>query len=307
MKTNYFEKVKKESREDFEIIKYDELLNEALQELENTNPNDVLKYWFNKLNEKLWYITPWQLILIWWITWTWKTTFANSILKSIAKEGHKVWRFILEDRQEDLKKQELYYSIVKLRKEKWYKKHYPIQDFLINNIKNTELVFEKKEAVKRLKKENENIYEVIKKDDKVLDLEKLEILVKELINRWCKIILLDHLQEFKVEWDELRYDLKIESMMYKIKAIARKYKISIILIAHYAKLWWKKPDDESFKNSWAITQVANKVIHLYRDKTENNWLTEIIISKNRWEWWTWTLYWTFEIESFWFIKITDLK
>jgi hypothetical protein len=44
MKTNYFEKVKKESREDFEIIKYDELLNEALQELENTNPNDVLKY-----------------------------------------------------------------------------------------------------------------------------------------------------------------------------------------------------------------------------------------------------------------------
>jgi len=41
---NYFDKVKKESREDFEVINYDELLDDAVIELKNTDPSKIIKY-----------------------------------------------------------------------------------------------------------------------------------------------------------------------------------------------------------------------------------------------------------------------
>jgi hypothetical protein len=52
----------------------------------------------------------------------------------------------------------------------------------------------------------------------------------------CKLIILDHLQEFKNDSTKERQDLKIEEMMYKIKNIGRKYRITIILIAHFKKV-----------------------------------------------------------------------
>lgn len=302
---NYFLKVETESRNDFEIVEYDELLKLWITELQNTDATKAMKFGYQILDSKLGYIMPWQLLIIWWVTWTGKSTFSNDIAKNIAKNWVKVWKFTLEDRQEDIMKKELYYTINRLRKQKGLKA-YPLSEFIVNNIHNQLIKQEIQEAEALLIKENKGILNIVKKDDKQLDLTNLEKLIKQLVEKGCKFILLDHLQEFKVEWEKDRHDLKIEEMMYKIKSIARNYWVAIMLVAHYHKLGKEaKPNDESFKDSIAITQVANKVIHLYRNKLELDGITEVIITKNRDTWWTWILELNFDVNTYTYTNVKN--
>jgi hypothetical protein len=93
-------------------------------------------------------------------------------------------------------------------------------------------------------------------------------------------------------------------MMYKIKNLTRKYRIAIILIAHFKKVTWK-PDENSFKDSISITQVANKVLILHRDKLEVSWITELMIYKNREKPdWTWIIEMSFDFTE---LKYTNKK
>ena len=287
--TTYLEDVAKESELDFEIVSYEENLDDWIMELMNTKPEDAMSWWYEAFDNKLWYILPWQLILIWWITWSGKSTLTNQICQNISNQWVKVWKFTLEDRHQDKKKQEIYYEVWKIRKKMWYK-NYPMNEFMINNCDVDEAVLD--QAKKNLIRKNKNILEIKKNTEKRINIDKLEILVKDLVDMWAKLVVIDHLNEFELTWDKDRNDLKIEEVMYKLKDIWRRYNIAIILIAHYKKLWKDtKPNDESFKDSIAIAQVANKVIHIYRDKLAwEDWITEVIITKNRDNpRWTWTL------------------
>lgn len=171
----------------------------------------------------------------------------------------------------------------------WYK-NYPMNEFMINNCNIDETILD--QAKKNLIRKNKNILEIKKNTESRINIDKLEFLVKDLVEMWAKLVVIDHLNEFELTWDKDRNDLKIEEVMYKLKDIWRRYNIAIILIAHYKKLWKDtKPNDESFKDSIAIAQVANKVIHIYRDKLAwEDWITEVIITKNRDNpRWTWVL------------------
>ena len=286
--TNYLEDLKRSQQDEFEIVWYEENLDDGMIELLNTNPEHAMSWWYDAFDNKLWYILPWQLILIWWVTWSWKSTFANQVWQNISNQWLKVGKFTLEDRHQDKKKQELYYELWKVRKKQWLK-NYPMNLFMINWIEMDELQLQ--QARDNLVKKNKNILEIKKNSEKRINIDKLEWLVQQLVKQGCKLVIIDHLNEFELTWDKDRNDLKIEEVMYKLKDIWRRYNIAIILIAHYKKLWKDtKPNDESFKDSIAIAQVANKVIHLYRDKLEEDWITEVIITKNRDNpRWTWTL------------------
>ena len=286
--TNYLEDLKKSQETEFEIVWYEENLDDWMIELLNTNPENAMSWWYDAFDNKLWYILPWQLILIWWVTWSWKSTFANQVWQNISNQWIKVGKFTLEDRHQDKKKQELYYELWKVRKKQWLK-NYPMNLFMINWIEMDEIQLQ--QAKENLVKKNKNILEIKKNSEKRINIDKLELLVQQLVKQDCKLVIIDHLNEFELTWDKDRNDLKIEEVMYKLKDIWRRYNIAIILIAHYKKLWKDaKPNDESFKDSIAIAQVANKVIHLYRDKLEEDWITEVIITKNRDNpRWTWTL------------------
>jgi replicative DNA helicase len=74
--------------------------------------------------------------------------------------------------------------------------------------------------------------------------------------------------------------------MQKINEIARKNNITVIILAHYKKIGRDKPTNDDFKDASAIPQVANKIIHIYRDKEmppneAGEYETTFIISKNR--------------------------
>lgn len=290
-------------QEEFEIVNYADTLQDWLNELENTNPNNAIHWGYEQLDNKIWYIFPWELILVWWTTWTWKSTFVWEIAKNISKQGNKVLKFTLEDRLEDNKKRDLYNQINKQRILDWLNR-YPYNAFMSNDIKSQTLEDEKRKAINILSKDNKNIYEIKRYNEKQIDIANLEIVIKKWVEMWCKLIVLDHLQEFKVEWDKERQDLKIEEMMYKIKNLTRKYRIAIILIAHFKKVTWK-PDENSFKDSIAITQVANKVLILHRDKLEVSWITELMIYKNREKPdWTWVIEMSFDFTE---LKYTNKK
>lgn len=297
------EKQKSWYQEEFEIIEYWESLITWINELDNTNPNNSIQWWYKELDDRIWYIFPWQLILVWWTTWTWKSTFVWDIAKNISMQWNLVLKFTLEDRLEDNKKRDLYNEINKQRKINWLP-IYPYNEFMCNDIKSKSYIEEKEKAIKTLILQNKNIREIKRQNETQINIENLELVIKKWIDIWCKLIVLDHLQEFKVEWDKDRQDLKIEEMMYKIKNLTRKYNIAIILIAHFKKVNWK-PDENSFKDSIAITQVANKVLVLHRDKLEPVWITELMVFKNREKPdWTWIIEMNFDFNE---MKYTNVK
>lgn len=303
---NYLDKVKKESTLDFEIVSYEENLDDGLIELLETNPEEAMSWWYDAFDNKLWFILPWQLIILWWVTGTGKSTFANQVAQNISNQWIKVWKFTLEDRHQDRKKQELYYEIGRIRKQMWLK-NYPMNLFMINAFDIDENILVR--AKENLLRKNKNILEIKKNTEKRINIDRLEFLIKDLIEEWCKLVVIDHLNEFELTWDRERNDLKVEDVMYKIKDIWRRYNIAIILIAHYKKLGKDtKPNDESFKDSIAITQVANKVIHLYRDKLNEDWITDVIITKNRDNpLWTWTLELNYDKETWTYTNIKSKR
>jgi hypothetical protein len=57
--------------------------------------------------------------------------------------------------------------------------------------------------------------------------------------------------------------------MHQLNDLIRKYKVSCLLVSHYRKLGKDdEPDNDSFKDGAAIAQVANKVIHIDRDRSD---------------------------------------
>jgi len=288
-------------KKEFEIINYEDTLKTWLEELAKTNKGDVFSWGYDDLDEKIWYIKKWELILVGWTTWTWKSTFVNNIAKKIWKSDNKVLKFTLEDRLEDKKKQEYLVELNKILRKK-ENRYINYNDFISNNFKISEEI--KNEAINNLIKDNKHILEVKRNKEEQIKIDELEEIVKQGIQQGCNIIIIDHLQEFNVDWAKERQDLKIEEVMYKIKNITRKYNVLIFLIAHFKKIEWK-PSETSFKDSMAISQVANKVLLLYRDKLQPNSETELIIAKNREKWkWTWTVYMQFDFDT---LQYTDIK
>ena len=279
----------------YEIINYSDGLEEWLSELASTKVDQIISWWISQLDSQLGYLMPWQLVLIGWITWAGKSTFVNEIAANVSKQWIKVWRFVLEDRHQDKRKEDLYYMIWRIRKRRWMA-NYPKHDFMANNLQSHILAQEISEAKEELLKTYKNIYDIKANTQEQMKIEELWSLVKDFISKWCKLIIIDHLHYFKITWDAQRYDLQIESSMQYINALARDYKITVVLLAHYKKLWGSKPDDESFKDSMSIAQVPNKVLHIHRDKMSQDKITELIVTKNR-EWWTWVIELNFDNDT----------
>ena len=56
--TTYLEEVTKESQQDFEIVSYQENLDDGLLELMNTKPEDAMSWGYEAFDNKLGYILP---------------------------------------------------------------------------------------------------------------------------------------------------------------------------------------------------------------------------------------------------------
>lgn len=286
----------------FKHIPYSEKINKAKEELLATNPKKVIKWWWNAWDNLLWWIYWWKIYILWWDTWTWKSTFINQLSFNLSKQNIKITKYSLEDRLEDIWKEDLFYNINRIRKKHW-KKMYSWTMFV-----NNEYWFKWWEhydedfmtyldlAIKYL--EQLKITELQK--EKQVSIKDLVKLMEEEAKRWTKVFLIDHLHYFKMNNEE-RTDLEIQNIMHDINEVARNYNVAVFLVAHYRKLYWQEPDNDSFKDASAIKQVWNIIIHIVR---ENDETTNFKISKIRWPIKKQSILWFFDITTFTYNNFT---
>ena len=152
-----------------------------------------------------------------------------------------------------------------------------------------------------LEKKHKNL--VTLKHNWFVTIKIIEEMIKEASKSGSKVIALDHLHYFDMSENVAsdRQDLVIKDIMHRINHLARELNITIILVAHYKKLQTgQKPSLNDFSGSISIAQVANWIIHIYRNKSdefEPN-KTEFIVDKNRDMGITKTITWNFNINTY---------
>lgn len=278
---NIAKKIKEENEESFERnfrhITYAEKIEKAKQELLNTDPNKIINWWFECWDKTIWWISWWKIYTIWAESWTWKSTFINQVCNNLASQWVRVVKYSLEDRMEDIWKEELFYICNRLRYKDW-KDWYDRVRFVNNDF----IAAEMWEYINYLNRASDILSKqwiIELEKQKQVDIKDLVKLMEREAIKWTKVFTIDHLHYFKMKGNE-RTDLEIQNIMHDINEVARKYDIAILLVAHYRKLNKEKPDNDSFKDASAIKQVSNVIIHITRDYDE--WTTNFNIAKYRW-------------------------
>ena len=268
--------------EHFQHISYEKKISRSVNELVSTDPNLVMKRWRDERDNLLWGIYGWKVYVIGAESWIGKTTFVNQVARNVARTWTRVVKYSLEDRMEDIGKEELYYEINRWRfpEERYDWVKFVNNEYWTIGSKYYDEWFDKRlqEAQDKLSKEN-----IIELDKiKQINIEELVYLMSEECYKWTKLFVIDHLHyfEFDGKWDRL--DLQIQNVMQQINELARKRNIAVILVAHYRNNTPedKDPDPSWFKDWASIKQVANIIIQIVRD--DNEWKSYFHLSKLRW-------------------------
>ncbi len=260
----------------FEHITYEEKIKRAFNEWFDTDPKKIMSWWWKVWDDVLGGIYGWKIYVIGADTGIGKSTFVNQICRNLASSWVKVVKYSLEDRMEDLGKEEIYYEVNRMRKldgKPWYL----WTDFVNKKITGEEIMVYVGKAVEKLMAIN--ITELDKQ--KQVNIEELVYLMEEECKKWARAFAIDHLHYFEMKDGKERHDLQIQNIMHNINEVARKYNVAVFLIAHY-KMWkqpWT-PSYDNFKDGAAIKQVANIIIQIDRDTDTTK--SQFYITKIRW-------------------------
>lgn len=280
------EEIKKKSREErnekLRHISYEDKIIKWIDELLNTDPDKVMKRWWDERDDYLWWVYWWKVYLIGADTGVGKSTFVNQVAKNLASADVKVTRYSLEDRMEDSAKEDIYYMTNQYRVKKWKSKlqwiRYINWEYTRTKSKyyDSDICNDITEVAMEIMKIQ--ITELEKNKDVTID--DLVELMNEECDKGTRVFIIDHLHYFQFENDNIRMDLQIEWAMKKINDIARNRDVAVFLVAHYNSTGWNwLPTLNSFKWSTGIKQIANIVVQISRDDNDE---TTFTVSKIRW-------------------------
>lgn len=274
----------KERNEKFRHISHKEKILKSLDELLETSPDKIMKRWRKERDEYLWWIYGGKIYLIWADTWVGKSTFVNQVAKNLASAWVKVTRYSLEDRLEDIGKEEIYYTTNQIRVSKGKKKiewikfvngEYTWKDNPNYDSDICEDIWDAANLICSI-----DITELDK--EKQVSIDDLIQLMHEECDKGTRVFIIDHLHYFQYENSKERMDLQIENAMKEINEVARKKDVAIFLVAHYNSTWGNGSATlNSFKWSTGIKQIANIVIQITRSEDFDE-TTTFKISKLRW-------------------------
>lgn len=282
-----------ELEDNFKHIEYKDKIVMAYQSLLETEPDKIIKRWWKEWDNALWWIYSWKVYVVWANTWVGKSTFVNQICNNVSNQWFRVVKYSLEDKMEDIWKEDIYTMVNRLRHKDWKKWYWWISfvNWELNNDK------EFKKYVDRacdILIEKNNLMELDKK--KAVSVDNLVDLIEEECAKGTKLFAIDHLHYFEMKWNE-RHDLQIQNVMHRINELVRKHNIAIILVAHYRK--WSDnvlPNPDEFKDWAAIKQVANIIIQITRDYDSDE--STFFITKLRWPIKPKEITTTFNLETF---------
>jgi replicative DNA helicase len=255
------------------LISYDDVLELAEKEIQETDPRSILGFGYKFLDGNLGGIFKGDLVLLGGITGTGKTTLAMNIGRNIAKKGGKVIVLALESRLVKIGQLEILRELNKNRKQQ-----IKTVDWLKGLDKATP--GERRVVIDKLKGSNIFYLQVTEK----VTIEDLEPVFK----KGADLFIFDHLHYFGIHRGDMSKADAIEQGVQGIKELTVKYETRTILIAHFKKLdESQRPTMTDFKDSISIAQTADTILLLWRDKSlkednpERQYDTEFISPKNR--------------------------
>lgn len=253
----------------FPFVGLDKMVEYSAEYLDNLDPNTIFEYGYKPLDDHLGGIYPSEVVLIGGESGTGKTSFLTSVLKHNAQRCKALF-FSLEDTLNDYTLKQIWFALGRIRKERG-DKNYPWRDFRNNLVEDYRYHEDRKKAESIVRKdENLFFYDRGHEDapDK-MDIDTLEELTDKAAKKGFKLIGIDHLHFFNLnEVGQTKAD-RLEQVMQRIKGMAERNDVAIVLLAHYKKLFGDKPSLDSFKDSSAIVQTANVVINMWRDRSDD--------------------------------------
>lgn len=268
-------------KRNFKHIPYEDKISRSLDELMATDPSNIIKRWWKEWDDVLWGIFGWKIYLVGAETGAGKSTFVNHVCNNVADAWHRVVRYSLEDRMEDIGKEELFYMANRIM-HKETGRTFKRPRFVCGEYNNTE-DFTKYVGRAYDKLTEKKIIELDKNIDVTID--DLVKLMEEECDKWTRLFAIDHLHYFQFKATD-RLDLQIKNVMHRINEVARKRDVAVILVAHYKNNtgWkeWQRPSNDYFRDWSAIKQVANYIIQIAREDEWDGELSKFFITKIRW-------------------------
>ncbi len=244
-----------------EWVDFPQIISNSIQELKSTDPSKIIEYGYSFLDEKLGGIFPGEMILVGGITGTGKSTFVTRIARNAAS-SHKVGVIALEDRLVDYGLKALYFEIGYIRKTKKLP-NYPWIAFRRNEITSMSLGEEMEEAKSRLNIKNMSFM----KSDSLINVDAIEEMIEEKAKDGTKLFIVDHLHMLEMD-PRNNKEVLLENASKRLRVLKDRLEVTIILVAHFRKIKESDtPTMSDFKDAMAISQNANTILILWRDKS----------------------------------------
>lgn len=242
-----------------------------LKELMNVDSEIQLKQpdfsrWNEWIDNAIWKISKWELVILLWETWAWKTTFATFM----ARKNKESCYFVLEDSVDNIAKRYALKRawITKEELNKWNRWEYKQQLF--------------NEALDRFRKREIKFVDVWHK----VDIATLIWAMKQLKSEWYSIFFIDNL--WFVIWEWAWETEQTADISAKLVSFCLQENVCVVLLHHFKKWKATERDISQMRGSWKLWDDAFTVVKYIRDDNQ----TFLQVYKDR----TWGELWTYEIE-----------
>lgn len=233
----------------------------------------MIKTWFKSLDQKLWWLRRWDMIIVAARPSMWKTALALNIAQNIWEHKRNVAVFSLEMSKEQLTDR----LICSAMWVDWWKlRKWALED---------EEFMKMWDALERLSKA-----QIFIDDSAAGNLLEIKSKARRLkMESWLDLIIIDYLQLMSW-WNPLNRVQEVSEISRWVKSLARELDVPIIALSQLSRnVEWrtnKEPILSDLRESGSIEQDADIVMMMYRDDyydefAENKWLTNIFVRKNR--------------------------
>lgn len=218
-------------------------------------------WWEERLDDEIWKLSRWQLVILSWETWAGKTTFATFM----ARKNPDSYYFVLEDKMENIAKR---YAL----KRAWITKKE-----LNNGTRSEEKKIKYDSAYKRFMEDDINYLDIWEK----IEIAAIIDAMKKLKEEWYWMFFIDNLGFIIWEWKtEMEQTADISA---KLVSFCIKENVCVVLLHHFKKpsVWDKRRDISSLRWSGKLWDDAFFVANYRR---EDEWtLLEILKDRTRWD------------------------
>lgn len=261
------------------LVHINEILTHRYEEFAEVheNPDSIRQHrtqlWFVTLDNKLWWLKWWDMVILAARPSMWKTAFALNLAQNVWFDWKNIAIFSLEMSKEQLTDRMIAST---MWIDSWKLAKWELEDEEFAKIW---------DAMEKLSQANIYI-----DDSAWWNLLEFKSKARRLkMESWLDMIVIDYLQLMS-NWNSLNRVQEISEISRGIKSLARELNVPIIALSQLSRNVETRPDKRpvmsDLRESWSIEQDADIIMMLYREEyydefTDKKWITDIIIRKNR--------------------------